>query len=105
MKKDKRAKRNLDGVPRGQIKEGLEEEGAHATQFVLFFDEDFEVLVDDRHGEENARARADGPEQIGQDGQGADAKPTERRGRGDVTVQLVDHRLLPMPVHHPTTEK
>jgi hypothetical protein len=82
----------------------LEEKSSHAAQFILLFDEYLEVLIDDGDGQKNARARPDGAKKIGQDRQGADAQATERGRRRDVSIELVNHRLLAMAVHHPERE-
>mmetsp|Transcript_49673 Transcript_49673/g.153448 ORF Transcript_49673/g.153448 Transcript_49673/m.153448 type:complete len:408 (-) Transcript_49673:331-1554(-) len=56
--------------------------------------QDLVVLVDHRHGEEDTRAAADGAEEVGEDGEGADAQTTERGGGGDVLVQRDGHVVL-----------
>ena len=56
-----------------------------------------EVLVDDRHREQNTSTRANCTEEVGNDRQRADAHTTERRSDGDVPVKL----LLYLPSRWP----
>ncbi len=64
----------------------LEEQSAHAAHLALLLDEDLKVLVDDGDGKKNAGAGADGPHEVGQDGQSADAEAAESGGGGDVAI-------------------
>ena len=78
----------------------LEEERAHAAHLALLLDKDLKVLVDDGDGQEDSSAGADGPHEIGDDGQGADAETAESSRCRDVAVQFVDHRCLSVASHH-----
>lgn len=78
----------------------LEEQCTHAAHLGLLLDEDLEVLVDDGDGQQDARARADGAQEVRQHGQRADTQAAERRRRRDVSVQLVDHRVVSVTAHH-----
>ena len=77
-----------------------EEERREAASLRLFLHEDLEVLVDDRHREQNAGAAPDGAHQVRHHRQRADAQAAERRRRRDVAVQLVHHRRFAVPAHH-----
>ena len=69
----------------------LEQESSHASHFALLLDKYLEVLVDDGDGEEDSGSGPDGAHEVCADGQGSDAEASERRRRGNVPVQLVDH--------------
>lgn len=77
-----------------------EEERREASRLRLFLHENLEVLVDDRHCEQNASAAPNGAEQIRHHRQRANAQASERRRRRNVTVQLMYHRRLAVPAHH-----
>ena len=62
----------------------LEEQSSHASHFTLFLDEDLKVLIDDGHSQEDTRAGADGPQEVGHDGQTSYAQAPEGRSRGNV---------------------
>lgn len=66
----------------------------------MFLDEDLEVLVDDGDGEEDTSSGADGAEEVCEHGERSDAEAAERRRRGDVAVQLMDHRVVSVSAHH-----
>mmetsp|Transcript_48914 Transcript_48914/g.116464 ORF Transcript_48914/g.116464 Transcript_48914/m.116464 type:complete len:287 (-) Transcript_48914:126-986(-) len=74
----------------------LEHEGAVGA----LLDEGLVALVDGGDREEDARARADGPHEVGHDGQRADAHAAEGGGRRDVAVELLVHRGTPVAHHH-----
>jgi hypothetical protein len=57
-------------------------------------------LIDDGHGEEDARTGADGAHEVGEDREGSDAEAAEGCGRRNVTVEFVDHRRLAVATHH-----
>lgn len=62
----------------------LEEQGAHAAHFALFFHKDFKILVDDSDGQQDSGAGADGAEEVGHYRQPSDAQAAEGSGGGDV---------------------
>mmetsp|Transcript_34480 Transcript_34480/g.90737 ORF Transcript_34480/g.90737 Transcript_34480/m.90737 type:complete len:386 (+) Transcript_34480:534-1691(+) len=76
----------------------LEEAGERVVLPVLL-DEHLKVLIDGCHGEEDARAGADGTHEVSDDGEGADAHAAEG-GRGrDVAVELLRERRVAVPLH------
>mmetsp|Transcript_57425 Transcript_57425/g.128203 ORF Transcript_57425/g.128203 Transcript_57425/m.128203 type:complete len:393 (-) Transcript_57425:510-1688(-) len=77
----------------------LEEDGKGVVLAVLL-DKHLEVLVNRGHREQDARARADGAHEIGDDGEGADTHATEGRGGGDVPVELLRKGRVAVALHH-----
>ena len=57
-------------------------------------------VVDDRDGHEDAGARADGAQEVGEDGERADAHAAKGGGRRDVAVEHVQHRLVAEAADH-----
>lgn len=80
--------------------ERLEEHGGDSSHLLLLLDEDLEVLVDDGDGEKDTSSRSDGSHEVSGDGKSSDAESSESGGSWDVSVQLVDHRLLTMSAHN-----
>lgn len=62
----------------------LEEQGAHAAHFALFFHKDFKILVDDGDGQQDSSAGADGAEEVRHYRQTSDAQAAEGSGGGDI---------------------
>lgn len=62
----------------------LEKQSTHPADFRLFLNKDLKVLVDNGDGEQDPSAGADGPQEVSQHGQGADAQASERSRGGDV---------------------
>lgn len=62
----------------------LEEQGAHAAHFALFFHKDFKILVDDSDSQQDSGAGADGAEEVGHYRQPSDAQASEGSGGGDI---------------------
>lgn len=62
----------------------LEEQGAHAAHFALFFHKDFKILIDDGDGQQDSGARADGAEEVRHYRQTTDAQAAEGSGSGDI---------------------
>lgn len=62
----------------------LEEQGAHAAHFALFFHKDFKILIDDGDSQQDSGARADGAEEVRHYRQTTDAQAAEGSGGGDV---------------------
>ena len=82
--------------------ESLEEEPAtgelsqimsllRAAVLVLLLLEDFEVLVNDGNGKQNARARSNGAKQISKHRECANAQATKGSGGGDVALKDLAH--------------
>lgn len=67
-----------------EVWEHLEKQSTHPAYFSLFLNEYFKILINNSDCEQNSSARANGPQEVSQHGQGADAQPSERRGGGDV---------------------
>lgn len=63
---------------------GLEEEGSHAAHLTLLLDEDLEVLVDDGDCQQDPSSRSYSTQEVSQDGEGPNAKPTKGRSCGDI---------------------
>lgn len=78
----------------------LEEQCTHAAHLGLLLDEDLEVLVDDGDGEQDTSAGADGAEEVGENRQRSDTEASECGCRRDVSVELVDHRVVSVTAHH-----
>lgn len=62
----------------------LEEQGAHAAHFALFFHKDFKILIDDGDGQQDSSAGADGAEEVRHYRQTPDAQAAEGSGGGDI---------------------
>merc|ERR1719460_2586856 len=67
--------------------------GEHGAAIASFLLENLEVLVDDSHGQQNARAGADSAQEVREDGQSTDAHTAETGGSGDVTVEFLLERF------------
>jgi len=86
------------------VKSSVLTENLHTHLKSALLLECLEVLVDDRHREQNTSTGANCTEEVGNDRQRADAHTTERRSDGDVPVKLLlylhvtvaldDHLLL-----------
>eukprot|EP00968_Pinguiococcus_pyrenoidosus_P003040 scaffold180_cov311-Pinguiococcus_pyrenoidosus.AAC.22 len=64
------------------------------------------VAIHRRDGQEHARAAPDGPQQVGAHGEQADAHASKGRRSGDVAVQHVHERLVPIPLDgHPRVDE
>lgn len=70
-----------------EILEHLEKQSTHPTDFSLFLDKNFKILINNSDGKQDAGARANGPEEVSQHWQGADAQATKRCRRGDVPAR------------------
>ena len=75
---------------------------SHEAELLSLLLDDLEVLEDGGHGQQNAGARADGAQEVGEHGERADAHATEQRRRGDVAVQHVDQRRVTVALHGQT---
>ena len=75
-------------------------EDADTTAFVLLFDKDLEILVDDRDGEEDTSTRADGAHHVGHHRQGPDAQTAKRSSGWDVEVEDLAHVRFTVSLHH-----
>eukprot|EP00618_Florenciella_parvula_P001379 CAMPEP_0119541236 /NCGR_PEP_ID=MMETSP1344-20130328/52833_1 /TAXON_ID=236787 /ORGANISM="Florenciella parvula, Strain CCMP2471" /LENGTH=535 /DNA_ID=CAMNT_0007585181 /DNA_START=198 /DNA_END=1803 /DNA_ORIENTATION=- len=69
------------------------------AQALLLLQEHLVVLVDDGHRQKNARTRTDRTEEVGHDGERADAHAAEGRGGGDVPVEHGDHGHVAVALH------
>mmetsp|Transcript_12501 Transcript_12501/g.40927 ORF Transcript_12501/g.40927 Transcript_12501/m.40927 type:complete len:317 (-) Transcript_12501:796-1746(-) len=78
----------------------LEEAARGGGELALLFAEHLVVLIDDGDGEEYAGAGADGAEEVGDDGEGADAHAAEGGGGWDVAVEDVDDGVVPEALHN-----
>lgn len=67
-----------------ELWEHSEKQSTHPAYFSLFLNKYFKILINNSDCEQDSSARANGPEEVGQHRQGADAQPSERRRRGDV---------------------
>lgn len=56
-----------------EILEHLEKQSTHPANFSLFLNKYFKILINNSDCKQNSSARADGPEEVGQHRQGADA--------------------------------
>ena len=70
-----------------------------ATTLSLLFVENFEVLVDDGYGKQDARARTNRTHEVGHDGQTSDAHTTERSRCRNVVVEHMHQGRLAMALH------
>lgn len=48
-----------------EIGEHLEKQSTHPTDFSLFLDKNFKILINNSDRKQDASARADGPEEVG----------------------------------------
>ncbi|KAF1756407.1 hypothetical protein GCK72_012860 [Caenorhabditis remanei] len=80
-------------------RDGLEEHGGYSSHLLLLLDEDLEVLVDDRDSEKDSSSRSNSSHEVSCDGKCSDTETSESGGSWNVSVQLVDHRLLTMTAH------
>lgn len=67
-----------------EVLEDLEKQSTHPAYFSLFFNKYFKILIYNGDCEQNSSAGADGPEEVGQHRQGANAQAAERSCGGDV---------------------
>lgn len=67
-----------------EVLEHLEKQSTHPAYFSLLLNKYFKILIYNSDCEQNSSARADGPEEVGQHWQGANAQPTERSCSGDI---------------------
>ncbi len=84
---------------RNQSFKCLKEQGVQSTDLVLLLDQNLKVLVDDSDGQENTSAAADRAQEVSQHRQSANAQTSEGGRRGDVPVELVNHRLVAVAGH------
>jgi len=84
---------------RNQSFKCLKEQGVQSTDLVLLLDQNLKVLVDDSDGQENTSTAADRAQEVSQHRQSADAQTSEGGRRGDVPVELVNHRLVAVAGH------
>lgn len=77
----------------------LEEECVESSNFILLFDQDLKVLVDNGDGQKDTSTTSDGAKEVSEDWEGTNAQTTKGSGRWDVAVELVDHWLISVAAH------
>lgn len=79
----------------------LEEQGAHAAHFALFFHKDFKILIDDGDSQQDSGARADGAEEVRHYWQTTDAQAAKGSSGGDIPTshdgQIGINHLIKLP--------
>ena len=72
----------------------LESENDRIASFLLVLGDLLEEGIDDRDGEHDTRARANGSHEVGKDAESTDADTAEESGCVDVATNVLDHGFL-----------
>ncbi len=84
--------------PRSHL--GISDQALQAATKITFLGRNLEVAVDDRDCKQNTRTTAQRAKHITRHGQRTDARTTKGRRSGNDSLQLLVHRLLPVPGHN-----